>query len=88
MNFLSWIVVGLLAGALAKLILPGKQGGGIFVTMILGIVGAFIGGFIGGSVMGLNTNSGFNFTTIIWATIGALLVAFIWGFIQRKSAGR
>lgn len=88
MGFLSWIVVGIIAGALAKLILPGKQGGGFIVTMILGIVGAFIGGAIGGSIMGFNTNSGFNFTTIIWATIGALIVAFVWGFIQRKSAGR
>ena len=47
MGIFSWIILGIIAGALAKLILPGKQGGGIIVTMILGIVGAFLGGWLG-----------------------------------------
>jgi uncharacterized membrane protein YeaQ/YmgE (transglycosylase-associated protein family) len=44
MNIIAWIVLGLLAGAIAKLIYPGRQGGGILTTMLLGIIGAFIGG--------------------------------------------
>ena len=88
MGIIAWIVVGIIAGALAKLIIPGKQGGGIIVTMVLGIVGALLGGFIANSVLNLGLDKGINFATVLWATIGALIVSFVWGFIQRKSAGR
>ena len=51
MGILSWIIVGLIAGALAKFIMPGKDPGGILVTMLIGIVGAVIGGFVVGLVI-------------------------------------
>lgn len=47
MGILSWIVLGIIAGALAKWLMPGKDGGGIFITMALGIAGAFVGGYLG-----------------------------------------
>ena len=47
MSFLAFLLLGLIAGAIAKLILPGRQGGGWFVTLLLGVVGALLGGWIG-----------------------------------------
>ena len=85
MGIISWIILGLIAGALAKLILPGKQGGGIIVTMILGIIGALLGGFIfsllgiGGGVTGA-----FNIGSIITAVIGAIIVLVIYGAITGR----
>ncbi len=83
MGILAWIVVGLIAGALAKLILPGDDPGGIIVTILIGIVGAFIGGFVfnffGGSGM-----TGFNIWSILVATIGAIILLLIY----RLVAGR
>ncbi len=77
MGILSWIVMGLLVGALAKWIMPGPDGGGIIVTMLLGIVGAFVGGWIG-SLLGFSPGAGFTLGGIALATAGALLVLFIY----------
>lgn len=84
MGILAWIVMGLLAGAVAKLILPGRQGGGWIITLILGLVGAFVGGFIGNFVFGLDI-SGFNFQTFITALIGSIIVLLIYGAVTRGS---
>lgn len=84
MGILAWIVFGLIAGAIAKLIMPGEQGGGWIVTIILGIVGAFVGGWIGSMIAGVGI-SGFNITSMIVAVVGALIVLAIWGFISRRS---
>ena len=73
MGILSWLVLGLVVGVLAKFIMPGKDGGGIFVTMGLGIAGAFVGGFLG-SALGLGDVSGFNLGSIGLATGGALIL--------------
>ncbi|WP_421083473.1 GlsB/YeaQ/YmgE family stress response membrane protein [Rothia nasimurium] len=80
MSIIGWIVLGIIAGALAKLIMPGKQGGGILVTMVLGIVGAMLGGFLGG-LLGINGSviDGINFTSLVTAIIGSLIVLFIYG---------
>lgn len=75
MGFVSWIIVGLVAGALAKFIMPGNDPGGIFVTILLGIAGAFLGGFLGSS-FGLGTVTGFNLISIGLAVGGALLLLF------------
>jgi uncharacterized membrane protein YeaQ/YmgE (transglycosylase-associated protein family) len=77
MGIISWIVMGLIVGALAKFIMPGKDPGGIIVTSLLGIGGAFVGGFIG-TRLGLGTVSGFNLGSIALATGGALLL--LWGY--------
>ncbi|KUG61140.1 GlsB/YeaQ/YmgE family stress response membrane protein [Kocuria sp. CPCC 205292] len=84
MGIISWIVLGLIAGALAKLIMPGNQGGGILVTMVLGIVGALLGGFLG-SLIGIgDLESVFDIGTIITAVVGALIVLFIWGAVTGR----
>lgn len=76
MGFLSWILLGLVVGALAKFIMPGPDPGGLLVTILLGIAGAFVGGFVG-SLVGLGSVSGFNLGSLALATGGALLL--LWG---------
>ncbi|MCU1633209.1 MAG: hypothetical protein JWM61_1861 [Micrococcaceae bacterium] len=88
MSFIGFLILGLLAGALAKLILPGKQGGGIFITMLLGVIGAFLGGFIGGSILGVNLGSTFSLMSILFAVIGALIVLAIYGAITGRKRSR
>jgi uncharacterized membrane protein YeaQ/YmgE (transglycosylase-associated protein family) len=90
MNLLAFIVLGLIAGAVAKMIYPGTQGGGIFATMALGVVGAFIGGtlhtFITTGQLAVGAvNAGF-WTSLAIAVVGAMLAIFIWGLLTRKSA--
>ncbi|MFI7496804.1 GlsB/YeaQ/YmgE family stress response membrane protein [Kocuria sp. M4R2S49] len=84
MGIIGWIVLGLIAGALAKLIMPGNQGGGIIVTMILGIVGALLGGFIGSALFGVDISTFFSLTTWLLAIGGALIVLLIWGLITGR----
>jgi len=72
---LSWIIIGLIAGALAKLIMPGDDPGGIIVTILIGIAGAFVGGFLAG-LIGLG--GGGLIWTIIVATIGAIILLAIY----------
>ncbi len=83
MGILAWIVVGLIAGALAKLIMPGDDPGGIIVTIIIGIVGAFVGGFVvqlfGGAGL-----TGFSIWSIIVATLGAIILLAIYRLIAPR----
>jgi len=81
MGILSWVVFGLIAGILAKWIMPGKDGGGFIVTTIIGVAGAFVGGFIG-SLIGLGGVSGFNIGSFFTAICGALLLLFIFRKIK------
>ena len=81
MGFLSWIIMGLIVGVLAKWIMPGKDPGGFFVTVLIGIAGAFVGGFIG-SLLGLGAVDGFNLGSIALAVVGALVL--LWGYRQIK----
>lgn len=85
MNFLAFLLLGLIAGAIAKAILPGKQGGGWIATLILGVIGAILGGWIG-SLFGSGTAGFFNLVSWIWAIIGSLIVLVIWGFITKRRA--
>jgi len=75
MGMMSWIVMGLLAGALAKWIMPGKDPGGIIVTMLIGIAGAFVGGYIG-TLVGLGSVSGFDLVSLALAVGGALILLY------------
>lgn len=75
-NIIGWIVVGLIAGALAKMLMPGDDPGGIILTMLLGIAGAIVGGFI---AVALNISNGvddFDIGTIFLAVVGAMLLLF------------
>jgi uncharacterized membrane protein YeaQ/YmgE (transglycosylase-associated protein family) len=77
MGILTWIIMGLIVGALAKWIMPGQDPGGIFVTMGLGIAGAFVGGFIG-SLLGLGSVTGFNLGSLLLAIGGAILLLLLY----------
>ena len=81
MGVLSWILMGLFVGVLAKWIMPGRDPGGIILTILLGIAGAFVGGFIG-SRLGLGTVTGFNLGSLALAIGGALLL--LWGHRQLR----
>jgi uncharacterized membrane protein YeaQ/YmgE (transglycosylase-associated protein family) len=82
MGILSWIVMGLIAGVLAKFIMPGKDPGGIIITILIGIAGAFLGGFIG-SLVGLGAVSGFNVGSFLLAIGGAVLLLIIYRAIKK-----
>ncbi len=73
MGIISWIVLGLIVGVVAKLIMPGRDPGGIVITIVLGIAGALLGGFIS-SALGLGSVSGFNLWSLAIAVGGALLL--------------
>lgn len=83
MGILSWIILGLLAGMLAKWIMPGKDGGGFIMTTLLGIAGAFVGGWVG-SLFGLGAVGEFSLGSLITAIIGALLLLFIYNKMIKK----
>jgi uncharacterized membrane protein YeaQ/YmgE (transglycosylase-associated protein family) len=86
MGFLGWIVLGLIAGAIAKLIMPGDDPGGIIVTMLLGIVGAVIGGFLGSHFFGTGLQTFWNLQTWIVAIIGSLILLGIYRLIAGRRA--
>ena len=89
LNLLAWAILGLIAGAIAKAIYPGTQGGGIVATMILGIVGAFIGGSLY-NLLSTGTlafgAAGLSIGGIFVAVIGAIIAIFLWGLLTRRAA--
>lgn len=84
MGFLSWIVFGLIAGAIAKLIHRGDDPGGWIVTIILGIIGAFVGGAIAKYLLGWNDATGWSFHSFISAIGGAIIVLAIYRLITNR----
>ncbi len=78
-SFMWWLIVGLVAGALARLFVPGRQPMGLLMTMILGLVGSVIGGFISSLIFGYDpTDPGFHTGGIIMSTIGAVIALAIY----------
>jgi len=75
MGILTWVLLGLVVGALAKWIMPGDDPGGILITILIGIAGAMIGGFIA-TTLGLGSVTGFNLGSLAIAIGGALLLLF------------
>jgi uncharacterized membrane protein YeaQ/YmgE (transglycosylase-associated protein family) len=88
MGILGWIVLGLIAGAIAKAILPGRQSGGWLVTLLLGIVGALLGGFVGSALFNVGLGSFFEIRTWLLAIGGSLVVLLIWGLVTRGGRRR
>ena len=82
MGILSWIIMGLIVGVLAKWIMPGKDPGGIIVTICIGVAGAFLGGFIG-TFLGIGDVSGFNLISFILAIGGAILLLILYRVIKK-----
>jgi uncharacterized membrane protein YeaQ/YmgE (transglycosylase-associated protein family) len=82
MGILSWIVMGLIVGLFAKLIMPGKDPGGLIITILLGIAGAFVGGFLG-SWLGLGTATGFHVKSLLLAVGGAVILLILYRVIKR-----
>ena len=82
MGALVWIAMGLLVGIIAKLILPGKDPGGIIITICIGMAGAFVGGFIG-NILGLGSVTGFNAVSLGLAIAGAIVLLLIYRAIKK-----
>jgi uncharacterized membrane protein YeaQ/YmgE (transglycosylase-associated protein family) len=87
MGIIGWIVLGLLAGAIAKAIMPGDDPGGIFVTMIIGIVGAIVGGFIASALNVGDLDEFFDIGTWLLAIGGSLLLLFLYRMVAGNRGG-
>ncbi|MFD1212421.1 GlsB/YeaQ/YmgE family stress response membrane protein [Arthrobacter sp. GCM10027362] len=84
MGFIAFLILGLIAGAIAKLIIPGDQPGGWLSTLVLGVIGALLGGWIGSALFGVGLQEFWSIQTWIVAIIGAVIVLLIWGFFTRS----
>lgn len=87
-GIIAWIVLGLIAGAIAKAIYPGHQGGGILATMGLGILGALVGGWLGNTLLGTGGGAAvgaLSLSSIVFAVLGALVLLFLWGLLTRRA---
>ncbi|MGK0714844.1 GlsB/YeaQ/YmgE family stress response membrane protein [Leucobacter sp. W1153] len=85
MGFLAFLLLGLIAGAIAKAILPGRQGGGWIATLLLGVVGAFLGGWLGSVIFGVGLEEFWSIQTWLLAIGGAIIVLVIYGLIVGRS---
>lgn len=83
MGILSWIVLGLIVGALAKWIMPGRDPGGLIVTILIGILGAFLGGFLGTRI-GIGDVSGFDIKSLAIAIGGAVLLLILYRVVKKR----
>ena len=86
MGLISWTIVGLIAGALGKFFHPGKDPEGFFVTGFIGICGGIVGGTLGEKLLGWHNLDGFNLRSIFIATLGSVLVLFLWRLLKKKDA--
>ncbi|WP_053385495.1 GlsB/YeaQ/YmgE family stress response membrane protein [Leucobacter celer] len=85
MGILAFLILGLIAGAIAKAILPGRQGGGWIATLVLGVVGAVVGGWLGSMLFGADLGAFFSLETWLLAIGGSIVVLLIYGLIVGRS---
>ncbi|MFJ3842003.1 GlsB/YeaQ/YmgE family stress response membrane protein [Streptomyces sp. NPDC090054] len=89
MGIIAWILIGLLAGIIAKLLLPGKDPGGIIITMLIGIAGGLLGGWLGKIIFGVDSIDGFfDLSTWIAAIIGSLILLILYRLLTRARHSR
>ena len=84
LSFIWWLIIGLVAGALARLIMPGRDPMGIIATMILGIIGSVIGGVVSSFIW--RTDTGFHPGGFILSLLGAILALWIWRMVRSRTA--
>src|ERR687888_2017781 len=89
MGILGWIVLGLIAGAIAKALVPGRDPGGLILTTVIGILGALLGGFLGQAMLGRNTlDNFFDVSTWFTAIIGSIILLVLWRGVGSPRGGR
>jgi len=81
-GILSWIIMGLIVGIIAKFIMPGDDPGGLIITICLGVAGAFVGGFLA-SRLGFGTITGFNVPSLLIAIGGSVILLIVYRFLKR-----
>ena len=84
MGILAFLILGLIAGAIAKALLPGRQGGGWLITLVLGVVGAILGGWIGSLIFGGGLGDFFDLRTWLLSILGAVIVLVIYGAVAGR----
>ena len=85
MGFIGWIILGLIAGTIAKAILKDKAAGGWFGSLILGVIGAAVGGWIGSAIFNIGLENFWSLQTWLVAILGSLLVLFVYGWISGRN---
>lgn len=87
LSFIWWLIIGLIAGALARLIMPGRDAMGWIATILLGIVGSILGGLVSWAIWGVDTDGrgGFQPAGLILSIIGAIVVLWIWRMIKGRT---
>ena len=86
LSFIWWLIIGLIAGAIARLIMPGRDPMGWIATMLLGIVGSIVGGLISWAIWGSDTaRTGVRPAGLILSIIGAIIVLWIWRMVKGRS---
>jgi uncharacterized membrane protein YeaQ/YmgE (transglycosylase-associated protein family) len=89
MGIIAFLILGLLAGMIAKAILPGEDPGGLLITMLIGVVGALIGGFLASALFGAHPlDEFFDISTWITALVGSVLLLWIWRMVAGSRHGR
>ncbi|MFE5520957.1 GlsB/YeaQ/YmgE family stress response membrane protein [Streptomyces virginiae] len=84
MGILAWILIGLFAGIIAKMLMPGKDPGGIIITILIGIAGGLLGGWLGKVIFGVDSIDGFfEISTWIAAIVGSLILLGVFRLISR-----
>jgi len=84
MSFLGFLLLGLIAGAIAKALLPGTQGGGWVITLVLGVVGALLGGWLANLLFNVEMGTFFDWRTWIIAILGSIVVLLVYGLFTRS----
>jgi len=85
LNILSWIIVGLIAGALARLIMPGRDPMGIIATIVLGIIGSLVGGFVSMAIWRNENSSAFQGSGLLLSILGAIIVLWIYRMVKSRN---